>query len=63
MINLRSLRDNPCLVNISNIHALTPPGVWGGEGYSSFINHEFPREAAWPSTVLGAPAPEHLKLL
>lgn len=46
MINLRSLRDNPYLVNISNIHALTPPGVGGREGYNSLINHEVSRKAA-----------------
>jgi hypothetical protein len=59
MINLRSLSDNTYLVNISSIRALTPPGVWGGEGHSLFINHKFSREAAWPGTQCSsARAPE-----
>lgn len=61
MIILRSLNDDVYLVNISNIHALALPGVWGREeDIARLFTMNSPERQH--DQAPSAPAPEHLKL-
>lgn len=61
MINLRSLSDNPYLVDISNIHALTLPGGGAGKDIVRLLTMNSPERQH--DQIFSAPAPEHLKLI